>query len=193
MTALFATSPDSMTNILLNNKKDLLRKALLIAGGVLVMAFASQLSVPLIPVPLTFQSSAVILIGMTYGARYGAYVMLAYLAAGLCGLPVFADFAAGPALFAGPTSGYLLGFVPAALVSGFLMQRGWARNIFTSFGAALAGVSIIFITGVAVLTNFTGSLHTALVAGVAPFLISEPIKLLVVAALATRLWKKKSA
>jgi biotin transport system substrate-specific component len=85
-------------------------------GGVFLLAFASQLTIPLVPVPLTFQSSAVILIAMLFGARLGAYTVLAYLAAGFCGLPVFAEFSAGPMHFVGPTAGYLAGFVPAARV-----------------------------------------------------------------------------
>jgi biotin transport system substrate-specific component len=192
MNALFAISTP-VTNVLWAKETDVFTKVLLIVGGVLLMAFASQLSVPFQPVPLTFQSSAVILIGMAYGARHGAYVILAYLAAGFCGLPVFADYSAGPQFFVGPTGGYLLGFLPAVYLSGYLMKHGWGHSLITSFLAALFGAGVIFLFGVMVLANFTGGWQNAIAVGITPFLISEPMKLLVVAALATGLWKKNPA
>jgi biotin transport system substrate-specific component len=166
------------------------QKALGLVAGVLLLTFAAQLSMPLQPVPLTFQSSTVILMGMMFGSRQGSYIVLAYLTAGLCGLPVFADFSAGPAIFAGPTAGYLLGFLPAAYVSGYLLENGWARNVFTRFLAAVAGASVIFLFGVTLLSKFTGGWQSAFVLGAAPFLISESIKLAVVAAVTARFWKK---
>ncbi|MES2218804.1 MAG: biotin transporter BioY [Pseudomonadota bacterium] len=173
----------------ISNSSKFGQTALRIVGGVLLLAFAAQLSIPMQPVPLTFQSSAVILIAMMFGARQGALVILAYLAAGCCGLPVFANFSAGPMQFVGPTAGYLLGFLPAAYLTGYLLENGWQRNIITRFLAALAGASVIFILGVTVLSKFTGGWQSAFAFGAAPFLISEPIKLAAVAVLTSRRWK----
>jgi biotin transport system substrate-specific component len=163
----------------------------LILAGVFALAFASQLSIPLQPVPLTFQSATVILIGMAYGERYGAYVVSLYLLAGFCGAPVLADYASGPAHFAGPTAGYLFGFLPAAWAGGWLARQGLGRNIVTAFIAALTGAAIIFAAGVTVLTGFIG-FKEAITFGLMPFIISEPIKLLAVSAIIPRLWKKSS-
>src|SRR5262245_49962741 len=85
-----------------------LNQALLVFAGVIVLAFASQLSIPLQPVPLTFQSATVVLIGMVYGARYGTYTIATYLIAGACGLPVFINYSATLSHFLSPTGGYLL-------------------------------------------------------------------------------------
>lgn len=166
-----------------------LKQGLLVIAGVMVLAIASQLSIPLVPVPLTFQSATVILIGMAYGPRYGTSVIATYWLAGICGLPVFADFSAGPAVFIGPTGGYLLGFLPAAFLSGYLAQTGWARYRISSFIAAILSASIIFLLGVTVLSRFVGW-HQAILLGVMPFIISEPIKLLAAALIVPRFWKK---
>ena len=167
-----------------------LKQLWLILTGVCVLAFASQLSVPLKPVPLTFQSATVILIGMAYGARRGAYVVAAYLLAGACGMPLFEGFSGGIVQFFGPTGGYLIGFLPAAFLSGYLAEKGFARNMISSFLAACLGVSLIFLSGVTALSLFVGW-HQALLLGVAPFVVSEVIKLIAVSAIIPRLWKKE--
>lgn len=178
-----------MQSIFWSKHDSSLKNALLIAAGVILLALASQLSIPLNPIPLTFQSAAAILIGMTYGSRKGAAVIACYFLAGACGLPVFANFSAGPTSFFSPSGGYLLGFLPAAFLSGYLMEKGWAKNIISSFAASLLGAAIIFTCGLAVLSTFTGW-QTAITLGLMPFLISESIKLILVSALVTRLWKR---
>src|SRR6187551_2972570 len=77
----------ALQNVVLSSEDSKLRKLLLGLAGVIVLAISSQISLPLLPVPLTFQSATVILLGMAYGPRYGSYIMLAYLAAGFCGMP----------------------------------------------------------------------------------------------------------
>lgn len=169
----------------------LIKQTLLILGGVIFLALASQLSVPLRPIPLTFQSATVVLIGLAYGPRFGSYVVALYLLAGFCGIPVYADFSAGPATFFGSTCGYLVGFLPAAFLSGYLAKKGWGKNILTSFFAACLGVAIIFLCGVTVLAQTIG-LHDAIAFGVLPFVVSEPIKLLAVSCLTPKLWKQQA-
>jgi biotin transporter BioY len=190
MNYLFSLN-DSMQSIFWPKENSFIKQSLLIVSGVVILAIASQLSIPLKPIPLTFQSATVILIGMAYGARNGCYVVFAYLLAGLCGLPVFADFSAGiPALF-GPSMGYLLGFLPAAWLSGYLAQKGLAKNIVTSFIAACLGISVIFFFGIIALAQFIGW-KNAIAFGLEPFMLSEPIKLLAVSCLIPRLWEKSS-
>lgn len=180
----------SLQNTLCPQDQTTIKKALMLLFGVILLAAAAQLSIPLQPVPLTFQSTTVVLIGMALGARYGAYTMGAYLLAGFCGLPVFANFSAGPTCFAGPTAGYLIGFLPAAFVSGYLSQKGMAAHWLTSFLAACLSVSIIFIFGIAWLALSVGW-QAAFMVGFMPFIISEPIKLIAVAICAPSLWKKQ--
>ena len=82
--------------------------------GAAVVAVFAQLAVPLWPVPVTGQSLAVLLIGMAYGVRLGAFTVLLYVIAGAAGLPVFAKMAAGPQVLMGPAGGYIAGFVLAS-------------------------------------------------------------------------------
>jgi biotin transport system substrate-specific component len=166
-----------------------LQQSLLILAGAVLLAVISQLSVPLKPVPLTFQSATVLLIGMAYGERMGSYVILVYILAGIVGFPVFANYSSGPAELAGPTAGYVLGFLPAAFLSGYLAQRGWASHIATSFLAACLGACIIFSLGLVVLAQWVG-LKNAMILGLGPFIVSEIVKLAAVALFATQLWKK---
>ncbi|SRR5579883_1014445 len=176
-------------SIFWSKESSFLHRASLILAGVFLLAFASQLSIPLQPVPLTFQSVTVILIGMTYGARCGAAVVAAYLIAGACGLPVFADHSGGIQHFFGPTAGYLIGFLPAAYISGYLAQKGWAKSIIRSFMVALLGASVIFLCGLSVLSLSIGW-DKAIAVGLMPFIISEPIKLAAASFIIPHCWKK---
>jgi biotin transport system substrate-specific component len=156
--------------------------------GVIILAAASQLELPWQPIPLTFQSTTVILIGMVLGARLGAQVIMSYLLLGMLGAPVFAQFSAGIPVLLGPNGGYLIGFIPAVIIAGFLAQRGWAQYWWSSFAAGLVGTSILFLLGVSRLYFILGW-HDALIVGLTPFLISEPVKLLVASFLAPRFWR----
>jgi len=161
-----------------------IKQASLVLLGVIVLAAASQLRIPLQPVPLTFQSATVILIGMAYGSRYSAAVIATYLLIGILGVPVFAGTS-----FFGPTGGYLMGFFPAAILSGYLAERGWSKNFITSFIAACFSASIIFLLGIIVLSQFVGW-QKAITLGVMPFIFSETIKLLAVSMMVPKMWKK---
>ena len=82
--------------------------AALVAGGSLVIAGSAQIAVGL-PVPVTGQTFAVLMMAALLGSRRGLLCVLAYLAEGLMGLPVFSQGRAGAAMFFGPTGGFLLG------------------------------------------------------------------------------------
>lgn len=170
-------------------QNSILKQTLTIAIGVVLLAIGSQLSIPLFPVPLTFQSATVILIGMALGARQGAAVVASYLLVGALGLPVFADFSAGLDKFFGPTGGYLLGFLPAAYLSGYLAEKGFSKTILGSFVATLCGVSIIFLGGLSYLSLFLGW-EKAIAVGLLPFVVSEAVKLFVIALFTPKMWKQ---
>lgn len=127
----------------------LLRKAVLIVGGSLFIAIAAQISVPMFPVPMTLQMLAILLVGFSFGSRLGAATLMAYLAEGAAGLPVFAGGNGGLAYMVGPTFGFLLGFVFVAWAAGFAFERGIARGL---IGTALAGIvisALLYIPGIA--------------------------------------------
>jgi biotin transport system substrate-specific component len=104
-----------------------LRLVLLAVLGALLLTVAAYIKVPFWPVPLTMQTFVVLVVGAAYGARLGAATVTLYLAEGAAGLPVFAG-GGGLAYMAGPTGGYLVGFLAAAAVIGWLAERGFDRR-----------------------------------------------------------------
>lgn len=122
-----------------------LKKALLVLGGSALIAIAAQISVPFYPVPMTLQTLAILAIGLSFGARLGMMTVLAYLAEGAAGLPVFANGGAGLAYMAGPSAGFLLGFVAMAGIAGFAARRGLPVML----GAALLAAGCVYIPGLA--------------------------------------------
>lgn len=159
------------------------RIAVVVAGSA-VIAAAAQVAVPLpySPVPVTGQTFAVLLVAGTLGARLGAASVALYVIEGLIGLPVFAGGASGVARLVGPTGGYLVGFVAAAVVVGALVERGFGRRVWTCAVAMLAGEVVIYAFGLAWLARFPLPVGV-LEAGLVPFLVGDAYKL-VAAALA---------
>lgn len=125
----------------------LLRKALLVVSGSIFIAMAAQVSVPMLPVPMTLQMLAILLVGFAFGSRMGATTLLVYLGQGLAGLPVFANGMNGLA-FAGPTAGFLIGFVLVAYVAGLAAERGLAKGFVGTAVAALIASVLVYIPGV---------------------------------------------
>lgn len=160
--------------------------ALILAGSLLVAALA-QISIPLQPVPITGQTFGVLLVGAVLGSKRGAAGLLAYIAEGAAGMPVFAGGTGGLAKLVGPTGGYLVGFVVAAFVVGLLAERGLDRKWKTAIVPFLAGTVIIYLSGVTRLAAFVG-LDKALAAGLYPFLIGDAIKLALAAIALPSAW-----
>lgn len=155
---------------------------LLSVGFVAVLtAAASQLSFPLpfTPVPFTIQPMVVLIGAAALGARLGALSQILYLMLGVAGLPVFAfspELPQGFARLLGPTGGYLMAFPLAAFATGWLVERGFDRRYGTSILAMAAGLSIVFLGGVAWLASGVG-LEAALATGLYPFIIVDVIKI----------------
>lgn len=163
------------------------REITLILGGSLLIALTAQISFMIGPVPITGQTFGVLLVAALLGRR-GALSVLAYITQGTLGLPVFAGGTAGPAVLVGPTAGYLIGFVVAAFVVGWLCEKGWDRRIATAVLAMLCGNVIIYLFGITWLANYV-SWQQVLATGLIPFLPGDIIKI-VLAALALPLgWK----
>jgi biotin transport system substrate-specific component len=154
-------------------------------GFALALAAASQVAIPLpgTPVPVTLQPFIVVLAGMMLGPALGTAAMLAYLAAGAVGLPVFSPFGApGLARFVGPTGGYLIAFPAAAFTAGYLAQKFPA--LLGRWMAATLGIAVLFVGGIAQLTLLTGSFGAALAQGITPFALLDIGKALVAALIA---------
>ncbi len=150
----------------------------MIVAGSAAVGLAAQLEIrlPFTPVPLTGQPFAVLLVGALLGAKRGGLAMLTYLGEGaLLGLPVFAGGAAGMGVLLGPSGGYLVGFAPAAFVTGALAERGWDRHVLSTWAAMALGSAMIFVCGLPWLAQFVGWEHV-LAAGLYPFVIGDVIK-----------------
>jgi biotin transport system substrate-specific component len=157
------------------------------ALGVLVFATATAIGakvsvfLPGTPIPFTFQPLVVLLAGALLGARLGAASQVAYLAAGMAGLPVFAA-GGGAAYLLGPTGGYLMAYPVAAFVVGGLVRAGWTSTV----AGLLAGLAVIYAGGLAWLAA-VGSFDTAVVLGLQPFVLADLVKVALAAVVTMRL------
>jgi len=180
-----------LVSVFLTNKNNtVLRNILMLFAGTMFLAVSARLSINLLPVPITLQSFAVLFISMTCGWRIGVAVVTCYLFEGALGLPVFAPGPLGLAALLGPTGGYLFGFFPAALASGFLVERGWGKHHFTSFFAAFIGTVIIYAYGIFWLSKSTG-IEQSIIIGCKPFLLGDTLKVMVLTVLIPFFWRSK--
>jgi biotin transport system substrate-specific component len=154
-----------------------LRSVVLIVLGTALLTLSAKVNLPLPYVPMTLQTLVVLVIGAAYGWRLGSATLIAYLAEGAIGLPVFAGPVGGLAPLLGPTAGYLFGFVAAAFATGWLSERGWDRSVPRLFVAMGLGHILILAAGFGWLA-FGAKLgvEKAWLVGVAPFIAGSLIK-----------------
>ena len=166
----------------------------LIVAGAALTAIAAQIAVPMWPVPITGQTLAVLLVGMSLGALRGGLSMALYAVLGIVGLPVFSDSSSGWAVIAGPTGGYIIGFVLSAVLTGWLAQLSWDRKLLKSFLAFLAGTVVTFVAGNIWLAAWLGAagypndLGAVLQAGLYPFILGGIIKSALGAGILSAAW-----
>src|ERR1700736_6043478 len=154
-----------------------LRSAILMALGTALLTLSAKVNLPLPYVPMTLQTLVVLMIGAAYGWRLGSATVIAYLAEGASGLPVFAGPVGGLAPLVGPTAGYLFGFVAAAFITGWLSERGWDRSVLLLFGARGLGHIVILAAGFAWLAfGMKRGVEKAWLVGIAPFIAASVIK-----------------
>jgi len=153
-----------------------------IVAFALVTAVSARISIPMEPVPFTFQPFAVLLAGMILGARDGMLSQLLYVAMLALGMPLDSR-ALGAAALIGPTAGYIYGFVPAAFVVGWIAQQRqsafWLRLV-----AGAAGIVVIYVFGLSWLMNTLSlDFNAAWVAGGAAFILPDLVKVVIAATL----------
>ncbi|HZA60787.1 MAG TPA: biotin transporter BioY [Actinomycetota bacterium] len=176
--------------------------ATLIVGGSLLIAALAQLVVrlPFTPVPITGQTLGVLLVGTGLGWLRGGLAVALYLAEIAAGLPFAAEARSGldVLLLSTPSGGYLWGFMVAALLMGWLAQRGWDRSLRSSISVMLLGSVVIYLVGIPWLLQssqfqaFIGhapSLEEGLQAGLYPFVIGDVLKLLIAAGVLPTAWR----
>ena len=169
-------------------EKEFFKSIFFVLSGVIFLSIMSQLIIPLYftPVPISLGSFGIMLVALLYGRKLGTATVISYVAAGSLGAPIFAGFKAG-SLFS-PTGGYILGYIAAALILGFLFDKGIAKSYVKTFLSLLLVSVIIFILGALVLMLFV-PIKNVFMAGVFPFIPGDMIKVIVATLLFPRLWK----
>lgn len=143
--------------------------------GANMIAIFAQISIPLPYVPITGQTLALTVIGFALGRKAGTTAVLAYLAEGLVGLPVFANGGSGLSSLLGPSGGYLIGFVPTAYVLGYFSDKGVLNSYWRSIAVALLATIITFAFGLAQLSLFVPA-DKVLAVGLYPFILGGILK-----------------
>lgn len=158
--------------------------------GSLIIALTAQIAFPLpfTPVPVTGQTFGVLLIAALLGSKRGTLAVITYLIEGMAGLPFFAGASAGTLILAGASGGYLIGFIFAAFIVGFLAERGWDRHFGSTLLMMLSGTVVLFFFGILWLAQLTG-FHDVFYLGVMPFIAGAAFKIVLAALLLPSGWK----
>ncbi len=183
-------------------RETLVKSVMIAVVGSLLLWASAKVQIPFWPVPMTMQTYVVLVIGATCGWRLGGAAVLLYLAQGAVGLPVFANTperGIGLAYMVGPTGGYLVGFFLAAVLVGWLAERGWGRSLPKMIVAMTVGHLLLLAFGVAWLTYLFAfvfptpegatALSAAIAAGLTPFWTATVLKTALAAATVPLAWK----
>lgn len=152
-----------------------------------LMAAGAYLAIPIGPVPIVLQNMFVLLAGLLLGSRWGFASVAVYLLAGACGLPVFAGGLGGIGRIVGPTGGYLIGYLPAVFITGYISQKA-GKRIGWDILAMICGTVILYACGVTWLKILTGmTWPKTLAVGMYPFLAGDACKIAAAAVIARAL------
>lgn len=165
------------------------RDALAVGAGAALTGLAAQVSIhtPLSPVPFTLQTMAVLVVGAALGTWRGFASMLVYLLAGVAGVPWFSAHSHG---WGGPSFGYVLGFVLAGGVTGYLARRGADRRMLGTLGLMVLGSVVVYAIGATWLAIDLGiSATRAFDLGVRPFLATDAVKVVIAALAFPAAWR----
>jgi biotin transporter BioY len=175
---------------LLHIKENVFLDVGVIIFGSLFVAVSSQfaLYLPFSPVPITGQTFAVLFVGAVLGSRRGGLALVLYILEGMAGLPAFAGGTGGMLVLFGPTAGYLIGFIPAAFLVGYLSEKGLDRKWITMLFSLFLGLIMIYLFGVIRLIPFVG-IEKVFFLGVAPFIVGDILKIVLVMILIPSGWK----
>lgn len=169
----------------------LLYKAGIVVVGSLLLWASAKVSVPFLPVKMTMQLFVVLALGLALGASLAGATVLLYLIEGAFGLPVFTgtpEKGLGLAYMMGPTGGYLVGFLLAAITTGWFADRGWSRHPILAVAAALFGAVVVYIPGLVWLGTLLGWDKPILLWGLYPFLLPDAVKILLAGLVVSGSW-----
>jgi biotin transport system substrate-specific component len=163
------------------SSNSLSRNLILAIVGSAIVAIAAQINIPMYPVPMTMQTLAVLVIGAAYGSRLGAATLGLYALEGAAGLPVFAQMKAGLGVITGASGGYIIGFIIAAALVGYLAEQGWSRSIPKMIVASLLGAIVLYIPGLVWLHQFANGWAQTFEWGITPFIAGDIVKAILAA------------
>lgn len=169
-------------------------QAALVVGGSLLIAALAQVAVrlPFTPVPVSGQTLGVLLVGTAFGWLLGGLTLVLYLAEIAVGLPFAAEGDGGLEVLtlATASGGYIWGFLAAAILMGWLANRGWDRSIRSSISVMLLGHIVIYAFGISwLMASIDVGLDEALALGLTPFVIGDTLKLLLAAGALPLAWR----
>ena len=170
----------------------LVKQIALVLVGVMLLILSAKIKIPMIPVPMTMGTFAVLSIGAAYGPRLGLMTIIGYMIVGALGFDVFASSSSevfGVAYMKGGTGGYLVGYVLAILVLGWTARQGWDRSILKMAAAMVLGNVIIYVPGLLWLATLYGWDQPILTWGLTPFLVGDLVKLGLAALLLPSAWR----
>ena len=169
-------------------EKETFKNILLVLGGVAFLSIMSQVLIPLpyTPVPISLGTFGVTLMALLYGRKLGTATILSYVAAGSLGAPIFAGGKAG-SLFS-PTGGYILGYIVATIILGYLADRGVTKSYVKTILSLMLSSAIILTLGSLVLSLFVPG-KNAFMIGVLPFRPGDALKSTTTTLLLPTLWK----
>ena len=153
------------------------------------MAISAKIKIPFYPVPMTMQTFVVLLLGLSFGYKIGLATVCLYLLEGIVGLPVFSNSperGVGLVYFTGPTMGYLIGFLSATYLASLVQDKDNLIKIIIKLTFA---VSTIYLIGILWLGTLIGWDKPIFNLGVAPFLLAEIFKVLLLAFLVKKIIK----
>ncbi len=189
MTALAPSAPRRLVLADRVFPRHLVVDVTLVVLGAAFVGGLAQLYVPLWPVPVTGQTLAVLLVGATLGAVRGALALGAYAVIGIIGVPWFSEAAGGWDVIAGPTGGYIIGFIASAALVGWLSERAWDRKILKAIAMFVGGTLVVFAVGLPWLAFALGiGVDLTLEYGLYPFIIGGIIKAAVAALVLPLAW-----
>ena len=166
----------------------ILKTIIVVFVGSILLTLSAKFKIPFYPVPMTMQTFVVIFMGMAFGYKIGMATVSLYLIEGIIGLPVFSNSperGVGLIYFTGPTMGYLIGFLFASFIAGYVNLN---KNLFVIFVKLIFSVSFIYIFGILWLGNIIGWDKPIIQLGVKPFLLAELFKILILTLLSKKIF-----
>ena len=175
----------------LNGQAMRVKQIILVIAGIAALVLAAKIKIPMIPVPMTMGTFAVLSIGAAYGMRLGLATIIGYMLIGALGFDVFAGSSAevfGMTYMMGGTGGYLVGYVLAVLALGYAARQGWDRSIGKMALAMVLGNILIYVPGLIWLAVLYGMDAPIFTWGLKPFLLGDLVKLVLAALVLPAVW-----